>query len=481
MTSRGTLVSLLLLGSLSSISCRRPVPDGAEELVEGPFGFDVEVPAGQRGRVDAPLPFPAEPVSFDVSLRAVDSEGRPVSFDGWVQLRVEPGEVEGVEATEHVGSFVRLQDGVAENVRVHVSRAFGEARLWALDVGFQPAAPGDAACANGRDDDGDGRRDWPWDPGCWYANDDDERLGRHAVGVSDSIWFDYPSLADVQGRQGSSPMKGRRVVVESASMVVTRITTDGFYVSELGSSGEALPWGHLFVFNYSTPPGLRVCDRIERISGGVVEFFGFTELGFPTWRSEPWCPEGMRCAAPDGEVRDGEPCPVPEPFVLDGTVLGTPEMESWESALVEVRGARLPTLFGPEPPPAGSNCDLNGDGVVSLEPGPERDCNDNCMGTPGCSEWNQYLEFGQFAVEVEGKSISVVTRDSVSDFDPRAMPGTVLPAIRGTLRHFAPLGPQRGYVLQPRCRGDLALPGTSLPSVEEACITPRTGGPEQPN
>ncbi len=470
-----------LLAALLLAGCRQALPGGPSDVAEAPFGFEVIVPDAQRGAPDAPLPFPADPALLDVEVRAVGPGGEAVAFDGWVRLRIEPGEVERVEASERVGSFVRLRGGRAEGVRVHVSRVFGEARLWAMDVGFVPAPPGEAACADGRDGDGDGRRDWPWDPGCWYANDDDEGAGSHAVGVSAPLWFDFPRLADVQGRQGASPMAGRRVVVEGGSMVVTRITTDGFYVSELDTSGASVPWGHLFVFNYSTPHGLRVCDRIERLSGGVVEFFGFTELGFPAWRSVPWCPEGMRCPVPGGDVLLGEPCPVSEARVLDGAVLGTPDMEPWESALVEVRGARLPTLFGPEPPPAGSNCDLNGDGVVSLAPGPERDCNDNCMGTVSCSEWNQYLEFGQFVVEVDGKAISVVLRDSVPDFDPGAMPGAVLPALRGTLRHFAPLGPQRGYVLQPRCRADLALPGETLPPVSEACIAPRTEGPEQPN
>ena len=471
--------TLLFFSAVLPVACVRPA-EPVRANAEGPFAFRVEVAAADRGSAEAPRPFPLEPVPLTVRIEAVGPDGAPVPYEGWVLLRLEPGAVERVEGVDAVGPYVRLAGGSVDGVRVWVSRAFGEARLWAMDVGFEPADPSMAACANGRDDDGDGRRDWPLDPGCWYANDDDEASGSHAVGISEPVWFANPTLADVQGRQGVSPLVGRRVVVEGPPMVVTRITTDGFYVSELDDAGAAVPWGHLFVFNYSTPPGLRVCDRIQRLTGGVVEFFGFTELGFPSWRSEPWCPPGQRCRGRDGAVRDGEPCPVPEPFLLDDTVLGTPDVEPWESALVEVRDVQLPTLFGPEQPPTGSNCDLNGDGEVSLAPGPERDCNDNCMANPSCSEWNQYLAFGQFVVRVGTRAIGVVTRDSVPDFDPVEHRGEMLAAVRGTLRNFSPLGPQRGYLLQPRCSQDLALEGETLPPVGEACVTPRTGGPEEP-
>jgi hypothetical protein len=87
------------------------------------------------------------------------------------------------------------------------------------------------------------------------------------------------------------------------------------------------------------------------------------------------------------------------------------------------------------------------------------------------------VEFGQYAVRTAGRTINLVSRDALPDFDPTANRGGTFAAITGTLRHFSPLGPERGYILEPRCEEDLAASmGEVLPSYA-ACVSPRTGGP----
>ncbi|MDW8361326.1 MAG: hypothetical protein RMK74_02900, partial [Myxococcales bacterium] len=492
---RHTACAATGLGLLAG--CVMHAPDARP--VEGPASIRVHVPPEARGSPAAPLPVSVEPTVVPVQLEVLGVDGSPrADFDGWLELRIEPGDVvrtqmSGGERT--FGPHVPVRGGRAQDVLVHVARAFGTARIWAEDVGYIPADPATAACANGLDDDGDGRVDAPLDPGCRYGNDGDEREGSHAAGVSEPLHFAPPAIADVQGRTGSSPLEGRRVTVERGEMIVTRITTDGFFVSDValdGSglpTGEAVPWGSIFVFNFNTPPRLRVCDRIETLSGAVVEFFGFTELTFPSWRSEDWCRDPGPCTLPSGRTISGRRCPVPEPVVLDGTLLGTPMLEAFEAGLVRVLDAQLPERMGPRRParrpdgafellPDATNCDLDNNGDVSLARGdPERACNEACAADPGCAEWNQFLEFGQFAVRSSGRVILVVTREAVPDFDPVRRRGERLAAITGTLRHFAPLGAERGWIVEPRCEADLAATVADVRAPGGAGGEPPTGGP----
>jgi hypothetical protein len=450
-----------------------------------PVDFDIGAP-------DARRPFTLDSEVLPIMVEVIGPSGDPLAFDGWLEARIEPGEIVGIDGG--VGPHFRITGGTGIAC-LQVRRVFSDARVWVEDVGFVPADPATARCANDADDDGDGAKDHPADSGCRFVNDDSEEPGSHAIGVSDVIFFANPRLADTQGFAGQSPLAGRRVVVSDGEMIVTRITTDGFYVSEIDRTGPvpvAVPWGSMFVFNFNTPPFLRACDRILEVSGSIGEFFGFTELNQPSWESEWWCPN----TAPMCPVRAGgfavgpaQECPIPEPFVIDSTIIGTAGMEQLESALVRIENVQFPTKFGPEcyetfagagcAGTGGSNCDLNGDGDVNLDPGEEDRCNDACSADIECAEWNQFTEFGQVAVQTAGGVINLVTRDSVSEFDPVALRGMTIPSITGTLRHFAPIGLERGFILEPRCEDDIVLSGSPIPS-SMACVFPRTGGPDDP-
>jgi hypothetical protein len=75
--------------------------------------------------------------------------------------------------------------------------------------------------------------------------------------------------------------------------------------------------------------------------------------------------------------------------------------------------------------------------------------------------------------------VNLVSREALPDFDPLEHRGETFASITGTLRHFAPIGPQRGFILEPRCEDDLVQSGPPMPS-SVACVTPRTGGPDDP-
>lgn len=483
------LACLALLTSLAA--CTRDVPALVDP--DAPASIRVNV-SSERGRPDARLPFSLVPAPISVDIEVLGQDGSVLTgFDGSVEVRIEPGDVVRVELADGsstIGPEVPITGGVARGVDVYVAKAYADARIWAEEIGYVPGDPATAQCANGIDDDGDRLVDLARDPGCRYANDDDERAGSHAAGVSDLLYFANPHLADVQGYTGLSPLQGRLVRVDSGEMIVTRITTDGFYVSEIEHdaaglpTGRAVPWGSAFAFNFNTPPFLRTCDRIIEVSGSVGEFFGFTELNQPSWRRERWCsnpPDPETCRGVDGHLLTPRDCPIPSARVLTPDVLGTPEMESLEASLVRAVDARIASRFGSEFPPMGSNCDLNGDGDVSFDDPAEDACNTECERDPECSEWNTYSQFGQFIVQTAGGVLNVVTQDSVPDFDPVAHRGETFAAFTGTLRNFAPLGPQRGYILEPRCVDDITPAGEMPKPSSSACVVPRTGGAIEPD
>jgi hypothetical protein len=49
-------------------------------------------------------------------------------------------------------------------------------------------------------------------------------------------------------------------------------------------SEQASGYNSLFAFNFNTPARMRVCDQVVYLAGTVSEFFGFTELSFPSYR-----------------------------------------------------------------------------------------------------------------------------------------------------------------------------------------------------
>lgn len=471
-------------------------------------GFEPGTPSSRR-------PFSLTPEALPITVEALSEDGtRATSYSGWVNLRLDPGEVVSLgmdDATRTVADFVELRDGLAEGVSLNSRKAFSDARVWAQDLGYVPSDPATASCLNGVDDDSDGKIDFPEDSGCRFANDNTETEGSNAVGVSDVIYFANPHLADAQGRQSASPLDGRRVVIDEGFMTVTRITTDGFYVTEVAEDGSAVPWGSLFVFTFNTPPLLQPCDRITTLTGSVVEFFGFTELNQPSWGAEWWCPLTGECPLsrvyPTGEPSE---CPIPDATVLNGGVLGTGLMEQHESSVVRLVNPTFPSVFGSEPyGMGGSNCDFDGDGNVNLSNGsPEDTCNDACNMDANCSEWNQYVEFGQIAVKINdcaeldetactalgwcswdaetttcggtNHAINLLMRDTVYDFDALEHIGQTFVSITGTLRNFSPLGLERGYIVEPRCPGDVIETGTPL-RANEICVAPRSGGTDEPN
>ncbi|MFO0671827.1 MAG: hypothetical protein U0235_19760 [Polyangiaceae bacterium] len=83
---------------------------------------------------------------------------------------------------------------------VDLLAAYGDTRIWAEDLGYEPGnASGKPRCSDGVDNDNDGLVDFPADPGCSAADDETENPGTFATGAGRPLFFAYPRVADVRG------------------------------------------------------------------------------------------------------------------------------------------------------------------------------------------------------------------------------------------------------------------------------------------
>ncbi len=476
---RFTSLSLGALGALLSISaCGGDTTPG----LQGPQ-FHVEILTVNGNPLPAPdAPLPAnggkvtETWTFTIEARTASGEPDP-SFDGVVRLSSKPGAISKVTGEGAVGRNLRLKGGKASG-SVELTAVYGPARLWVDDLGYVPAEPGKKpACSNGKDDDGDYLIDFPADPGCAFADDDNEEGGTYAAGVSNAVSYALPRVSDVQGHGPATPYPYESIEINTAApqrLIVTRVASDGFYVTDINDvdkDKKSNGYNHLFAFNFSTPAGMRVCDHVSYLSGTVNEFFGFTELNFPSFQLD---------IPPVGTMGK---CEVPEPTIIDAARLASPvEMEKIESALVRVVGYHVAANFGPKPvvnnvfTPDSSNCDLNGDGQVDFTLKNEGSCSDACSKNPECSEWTSYSARGNYKVSKSASDMIQIQTGTVSTFDPVANKGLPLDAVTGTLRNFS--GGSLNWTIETRCPDDLACGRVgcvpqALPS-DQACVRLRT-------
>lgn len=478
----------------------------------------VRVVGGNRGTPETRLPISfLAPQTFTVEVEALTPEGRrDASFNGFVRLSSKPGAVRYLGGDAAAGRNVRLQGGLAQGIEVPLVAAYGDTRLWAEDVGYVPVDPNRTPgpqCADGKDNNGNGVADSPLDPGCTFPNDDDENGGSFAAGVSEVLYFQRPRIADVRGLESGgaeTPFRSEQVSVDvgapiaprSGGVVVTRISSNGFYMTDLDDNRGPTS---IYSFTFSAPQGLRVCDRLKSLTGTATAFFGMTQLSSPTWTVEYF-----RDIEVDPER--GRDCLVPEPHSLTLDELGSAEaLFRNEAALVRVaslrndagewtRVLRIARKFGPGSPSGpdflpqadATNCDLNRDGRVNFDPGTdEATCDTACKNDGHCSEFSNFLAQSNFRVVLEDlatpapdaaladperllavrrAAVVQVNASTSARFDPVLMRGKPLYWFTGTLDYFSG-GSQ--FTIEARCSDDLVVePGTELPW-KKTCVRVR--------
>ncbi len=500
------LRSLALVGLVGSalLSCGSPVMDRdrADRGDAGVVSVVVRVTHGDRGTISAPIPYSSNAVTYGVEVEVHDgapSGGAVIDgFDGWVTLSITPGviaEITSAGGTQVAGRNIHLTGGRG-SANIVFRRSYGETRIWAEEAGYVPADPNSTAlpsCANGMDDDGDGRVDYPADYGCAAPNDDSEQGGSYAIGSSEAIYFGSPTIYDVQGGSTTSPLVSERIGVTAGRLIVTRLSVSGFWVTDIADRSCPDPanptdptrnqpcFNSLFMFNFSLPNGIRPCDQLEMLQGSVQEFVGTTQLAQPAWRVQS---SGLWI----NTTRSGT-CPIPDAVAITPTMLGNAQalLEPYESGLVRASGLVFPTLIGPRRPctttagvttchfeDGASNCDLNGDSKVDFNNVAEAACGNQCQALRGCSEWTGWRRFGTLQVDFADGSmpatrLEISPREAIPDLDPQLPPATD-PAgftVTGTLKQVGP-----NWIVEPRCTQDVVLTGAPL-SAHASCIFPR--------
>ena len=268
--------------------------------LSGPLWFELsaDLSDGEPGATaEAPLPFSAEGHSFELSAQAMGYDHEEHSdFDGCLTLHLTSGILESLTtpagATACPSGTLAISAG-SGSATVTVSRAYDQLRIWVSDEG-SAAAP-----------------------------------GSFATGSTQAIYTQFPTVAQVQESDSTiaSPLQHSYVPLlgydpqlpegERRELIVTTITNDGFYVTDMSDPPGS--FNSLFVFSFSRPDDIQTGDRLSKLAGIVNEFLGFTELQFPTWTIES----------------SGKP--LPEAAVLDPSMvcIGT-QMEAWESSVVRV-------------------------------------------------------------------------------------------------------------------------------------------------
>ncbi|MBX3191712.1 MAG: hypothetical protein KF819_32265 [Labilithrix sp.] len=475
-------------------------------------------PAVNAGSLEAPLDLAVDtPIPFRVTIRALLPDGtQDASFNRFVRISSKPGAVEPLVGPGTDGRNVALTGGESATVEVRIANAYGRTFIVADDLGYIPADPlrdPPPACSNGIDDDGDGKVDYPADEGCAFANDDAEEGGSYAEGASRPIFFKLPRIADVRGLRcdakgcsgnGRTPYPKEQILLDTGyrddpnlppfvhNTVVVRISSDGFYATDLDDKRGG--FNSIFAFNFNAPPRMRVCDRLKTYGGTANEFFGFTQMSYPTWTLEEWDPSRRLCM-------------VPEPELLSpGVIIDTSNLLRLSGNLVRVQTlpdrssiAKVTPKFGPGDAPRGAgglfaptedatNCDLDKNGRIEFVAGnPENDCAQACSNDPECTEWSNYAARSTFRITVtdsngQSKAIQADATASAS-FDPVAMKGKEIRAFSGTLHYFSG-GSQ--FTIEARCKDDIIIDLASAPFPSDtrtdlkqpppplACVFPRT-------
>jgi hypothetical protein len=275
---------------------------------------------------------------------------------------------------------------------------------------------------------------------------------------------------------------------------------------------------------------MRQCDRLRQFGGTTADFYGFTEVNYPTWELEEWDPTQRPCLIPDAHVLATD-CTGVSPCI---PIQGTSTLLPVAAALTRVQ-AFAPVVDNSKSPPklvaAGSaihigahfgpgnpccdydakhrcanampgsalapqcnitadatDCDLNGDGKIDrTTPGSlELVCANACQADLECSEYANFKKENQFNIVVQALGVPGangtpnvtntvdIQGDGSSDaqFNPVLLKGASIGSFTGALTYFSG-GAQ--FTIQARCADDIVLDpnGTPIPS-DTACVHART-------
>jgi len=329
-------------------------------------------------------------------------------------------------------------------------------------------------------------------------------IGQETMKIGDK---EVPTIIAVTHNSLLAPLCGLPALSVSAGVVVG---VGGVGIDFMGTEGSELllcQIGRAFEraqaragYSEPTPADMKPCDQVTYLSGTVNEFFGFTELNFPSYQLK------FPVIRKDGK---NDTCLIPPAAVLQpSTITDDVAMEKLESGLVRILSCLcdsgpcdlacdgkdsgfqwvMPRLFGPgtvvnnRPTADASSCDLDGNGAVDFDKPLEAACADACDSLPTCSEWTNFSARNEIKVHGEradgnvAPGIIQINAATVTGFDAQGSRGLPLAAVTGTLREFS--GGPLNWTIETRCSDDLVCKAAGCASKtkasNEACVQLRT-------
>ena len=164
------------------------------------------------------------------------------------------------------------------------------------------------------------------------------------MGVSPVFYTEVATISAIQGttkgdKGRSSAFNNRNLTLKDRQMVVIAVIEGGFYLHEVG----AKDYSSIYMYTYSTPyvddnreesMFLPVGTLIESANGSVFEFFGFTEMSFPTFHPVYVNKNGKKELKIDTSL-------IPDPEPVNDILTDNEEMEKREASLVTVENVSV--------------------------------------------------------------------------------------------------------------------------------------------
>ncbi len=324
-----------------------------------------------------------EEVVLSFSVKAIGKDGADATdYSGLVRIRPTSGVISsasGFDKVESDAAYVRISSGQSGDLSLGIKWAMGNGQLVAEEMIEDFYNP--------------------------YQRKNMDIPGV-AVGLSPTIYFCAPSIANVQRIMAATydkdtdknALNGRSVLISYGTLVVTGYTRDGFFATDV--SEPDLAWASVYVYTWRSPY-VDIGSKLRYFSGQVSDFYGFTEISsFPDW-----------------QVVGEDESLVPAPHLLGSADFADADnkVEPYESGLV--RAEEL--------------CVLPAD------------------------KWkmDSYYKYGQWPVgfDCTKQDFVIVSRDNVPNFDPYKCAGKHISFVQGNLRqHVA-----AGYMIIPRMEDDI--------------------------
>lgn len=407
LVSRSTVGALGALALVSLAACTE-----MKAPIEGTQSIKVELVTPASGGSSTQR-LPDTQRTITVNLTALDADGAvDTTFDREVQVYAQFLGTLTPKLTEAPLGTFRITGGKAMGQTVTVPIAFGPTTLWIDD---------------GKDAD-----------------------PTYATGTSPILWYRDPFISDLQTPKSETaldalsaiPLESKQVSVGTSRygargrFVVTSVFSQGYTVSDVQCADAtgappctAQAYDHAMIFSFSAPRGANGApilegQLIDGFAGGVDEFNGLTEIGFPQTFGDGGV-NVNKAREPVPAIADTETTLTPETWfdALTATGGGVINFERNEAAPIQINGGKV--------------CDADADYTTykqwKLDP---FGVGGNCMGNK--------------------KIINVITAGTVSDFDPFTPPGRTLPKVIGVLRPVN-IGTFNVWIIYPRSAADLTL------------------------